>query len=275
MDSPRLCAEILLAQALEWHRIDLYTRFEEVVPAEALDCFRELIRRRAAREPIQHLTGGTEFWSLPIQCDARAFVPRPETEVVVQVALSLLADRTKPVIADLGTGTGCIAIALARELPEATIVASDLSADAPALAAENVAAQHLDDRIRLLEGDLAAPLLADGLGGCFDLVACNPPYIADSEMETLPPEVRDHDPRIALSGGPDGLDVTRRLVQECPALLKPGGFLVIEMGKGQAASVTELFNRAGWCDVKTHLDTAGIERVIAAARDAGSDMPKG
>ena len=154
VNAPRLCAERLLAHILGCDRIDLYTGFDKPVEGENLAAFRELVRRRSAREPIQHLLGSTEFWSLNIRCDGRALVPRPETELLVEAGLDLLSETATPKIADIGTGTGCIAIALAGELPKATIVASDSSADALQLAGENVCAHKLSNRISLVSGDL-------------------------------------------------------------------------------------------------------------------------
>ena len=269
MDAPRLATEKLLAHVLGCERIDLYTRFEQALPPDAIGRFRDLVRRRAAREPIQHLIGGTEFWSLAIQCDARALVPRPETELVVRAVLDAAHDRTGPAVADIGTGTGCIAVAVAKELPEASVVASDVSADALVLAAENLKANDLAERVRLIEGDLAQPFLAEGLEGCFDIVASNPPYVTDADLETLDPEVRDHDPRLALAGGEDGLDVIRRLSEETPSLLKENGFLIMEIGHDQAGPVRDLLAASGWRVETTLPDGAGIERVVVAQREQG------
>ena len=267
VDAPRLCAEKLLAHALGCERIDLYTGFDKEVPSDALSRFRELVRRRGAREPIQHLIGQTEFWSLPIRCDARAFVPRPETELLVQTAITLLQGRDAPLIADIGTGTGCLAVALAHELKNARIMASDISPDALALAAENLRLHELDGRVSLIEGDLVAPFLEREPAGAFDIVLSNPPYVAAAEIPRLQPEVRDHDPHIALFGGADGLDVTRRLLAEVPPLLKPDACLLLELGDGQAEPVREEMARSGWRVLQTIADGAGIERVIVAQRE--------
>ena len=266
VESPRLAAERLLAHAMGCERIDLYTRFQETLPGETVARYRELVRRRAAREPIQHVLGATEFWSLEIKCDRRALVPRPETEGVVQGALDLLRKIADPAVADIGTGTGCIAVALVKELNAANIVASDMSSEALALAAENLAAHGLRDRVRLIEGDLVAPFREAGLLECFDAVVSNPPYIADYEMTRLMPEVRDFDPPLALRGGPDGLDVIRRLAAETPALLKPGGRLIVEIGQGQLESTGAILRESGWTIERTLPDAAGIPRVVAACR---------
>ena len=182
--------------------------------------------------------------------------------------VALTAGRASPRIADIGTGTGCIAIALAAEMPGARVAASDVSAAALTLARENVALHGLEKRVELLEGDLAAPYLARGLGGAFDVVVSNPPYVADHEMATLSREVREHDPWRALRGGEDGLCVVRRLVAEARALAAPGGFLVVEMGEGQSHAVGEAAGRNGWHDVRTIVDGAGIERVAVFQRES-------
>ena len=268
VDAPRLCAERLLAYVLGCERIDLYTRFERPVAPDKLSQYRNLVRRRAAREPIQHLVGSTEFWSLAIRCDGRAMVPRPETELIVQTALDLTQGNETPAIADIGTGTGCIAIALASELKEARIVASDISPDALELAAENLEAHSLAERVPLLEGDLAAPFTARGMNGQFDIVLSNPPYVSELELAQAQPEVRDHDPRIALDGGADGFDVVRRLINETSPLLRPAGFLILELGENQAGAAREMMVGAGWNAVRTLADGAGIERVIVGRRGA-------
>ena len=264
IDAPRLCAELLLSHVLGCSRIDLYTGFENPVADDRLSAFRELVRRRSAREPIQHLTGRTEFWSLPIHCDARALVPRPETELVVQAVLDYVNGRDDPAIADIGTGTGCIAAALARELPNASLVASDASAEALELAAENFTALDVADRVRLIEGDLAAPFVNEGLTGCFDVVASNPPYIPDDEWASLQPEVRDHDPAQALRGGPDGLRIMDRLLRDTGPLLKPDGAMIMEIGVNQAERVQEMLGSTGWCASEILPDGAGIQRVLIA-----------
>ena len=244
-DAPGLCCEMLLAHALGCDRAALFRRPEEAVSDEEAVRFERLLSRRAAREPVQQIVGCTEFWSLRILCDSRALIPRPETELLVEAALGLLKGAPLPFIADIGTGTGCIAIALATELRGARICASDLSRDALALAAQNLAEHGLARRVRLFEGDLARPFLEQGLEARFDAVVCNPPYIAEREIAFLQPEVRDHDPRLALDGGPDGLRFIRRLLAEAPALLKPEGHLILEAAEGQAGRIRALAADSG------------------------------
>ena len=264
VDAARLCAEMLLAHALSCERIQLYAHFEKPVPDDAVSRFRELVRRRAAREPVQHILGQTAFHAVTIRCDPRALVPRPETEDLVDAALELASDLRDPAFADVGTGTGCVAVALAAAREDASVVASDISADALALAGENLALNGLADRVLLLKGDLAAPFLERGLADRFDVVVSNPPYVADAEMADLQPEVREHDPEIALRGGPDGLDILRRLARDAPRLLKPGGWLVMEIGHRQADAVRSTLANEGWSAVQFRTDGAGIARIVVA-----------
>ena len=267
IDSPRLCAEILLAHALDCERIGLYANSRTPLPADAVLKFEDLLFRRAQHEPIQYLVGSTELWSVSVRCDTRAFIPRPETELIVAEALRLCRAKRAPLIADIGTGTGCIALALAHEMPAAHVYASDTSPKALQLAAANVAEHGLERRIELLEGDLAAPFLARGMAGAFDLVTCNPPYVAENEMEALQPEVRDHEPKLALLGGTDGLAFIRRLLRETHPLLKPEGVVILEMADGQAESIRNIAQDTGWRDIRIVKDIAGIERTFLGRRN--------
>ena len=269
VDAPGPCAAMLLAHALGWERIALYSRSDEVAAADAAARFDEFLSRRAAREPVQYILRSTEFWSLPILCDHRALIPRPETEAVVETALAVIEGRMSPRIADIGTGTGCIAIALAHERPDARIYASDVSRDALALAARNLERHALGQRVRLLEGDLCAPFLARGLREQFDLIVCNPPYIGETEMPSLQAEVREHEPWVALCAGPEALQFIRRLLEETPALLRPDGRLVMEVAEGQADAIHELVrSNSRWLAAKCALDGAGLERVFAMCYSA-------
>ena len=265
IEAPRLCAEHLLAHVLKRDRSALY-RNRDPVSRESADRFNTLIERRLAHEPLQHLTGRTEFWSLPIRCDRRALIPRPETELCVRAVLDLLKDHARPVVADIGTGTGCIAIALAHELPAARILASDVSSEALALARENVRENGFAERIELLLGDLAEPFLEAGLATSLDVVVCNPPYVAEAEISTLQPEVRNHDPHPSLCGGTDGLLYYDRLFKELTPLVKRGGGLVLEMGDCQAERVRRLARNTAWQISRTTRDAADIDRVCVAKR---------
>ena len=280
VDAPRLCAEMLMAHVLGGDRVALHRLSKDKLSVDDAARYEELIARRVAREPVQHIVGCTEFWSLNILCDPSALIPRPETEVVVETTLGVLRDSAAPVIADIGTGTGCIAIALAIEFPGARLYASDISRSALELASRNLAAHGLMQRVQLFEGDMAAPFLKHGLAGGLDAIVCNPPYVAESDKSALQPEVRDYEPEEALYGGTDGLRVVARLLAETGALLKPGGHLIIEIALGQAAAVRalaeksaggpstnaqgrpELSRMGGWRVIRTIADPAGIERVL-------------
>jgi release factor glutamine methyltransferase len=269
VDSPRLCAEMLMAHLLECDRVALHRCSRDEVSADDAARFEALLARRAAREPVQHIVCRTEFWSLDVLCDSSALVPRPETEVLVEAALGVLKSNSAPAIADIGTGTGCIVIALAKELPRARLFASDISRDALALAARNLEAHGLTRRVQLIKGDLAEPFLRLGLAGRFDAIVCNPPYVAESDKPTLQPEVRDYEPEIALYGGANGLQVIARLLAETGPLLKPAGYLIIEIAQGQAHAVRELAENstAGWRVIRIIADPAGIERVLLIQKE--------
>jgi len=251
----RLDAELLLAHVLGGSRMDLYLAFDQPLGEAERTRYRELVRRRAKeRVPVAYLTGRREFWSLPFRVTEDVLIPRPETETLVKAAL----DQKPRRILELGVGSGCISAALARELPDAELVAVDLSPRALELARENLAALALLDRVELVLGDGLREL---ELAGRFDLVVSNPPYVAKAELETLPPEVR-HEPVLALDGGVDGLDVIRHLCAEAPARLERPGALALEVGAGQAAEVGELLRRSGAAEVETKNDLAGIPRVV-------------
>jgi len=269
IDNPRLNAERLLAHALEWTRLDLYTRFDADLSEEQVTAFRELVRRRGQREPLQHILKETEFRSLEFVCDARVLAPRPETELLVDEVLRRAEGLSEPLLADIGTGSGCIAVCLAKALPGASVVATDVSLDALEVALGNVEAHGVTGRVRLLEGDLAAPLLAEGYGGRIDVVACNPPYVASGEFEALQPEVRDFEPRLALDGGPDGLRFYQRFFQEVRPLVTSRGLAVLELAEDGADAVKGLAERSGWSVLDLLADHAGIRRVLTARAAPG------
>jgi release factor glutamine methyltransferase len=260
IDSPRLDAELLLGRALARTRIQLIADAKTPLESDALARFRALVKRRRAREPVAYILGEREFYGRPFRVDRRVLVPRPDTETLVDVALERTADRAMSMRAlDLCTGSGCVAITLARERPTTLVFAADVSADALAVARDNLLRLGAYN-VALRQGDLFAavdPALR------FDLVTANPPYIANGEIESLEPEIRDHEPRLALEGGADGLSLVRRLVAEAPARMAEGGRLAVEVGFGEAAIAARLFAVSGFGDVEIRRDYGRIERVVS------------
>jgi len=280
-----LSAELLLLHVATRDRAWLYSHPEENLPQEITDRFFALIARRAAGEPTQYVTGKQEFWGLEFEVTPDVLIPRPETEHVIEVALDRLALREvragrpqKTIgeglqIADIGTGSGCIAIALAKELPKAEFVATDISRAALEVAGRNAVRHGVGGRIRFVQGDLlersgeermtsgetAAPLL-------FDLVASNPPYIGRREAPTLAREVREHEPAHALFGGEEGYELYGNLISQSATNLNPGGILVLELGHDSLPAVQPLLDAANWTRVGVTNDLAGIPRVIAAQK---------
>jgi release factor glutamine methyltransferase len=255
---PRAEARLLLAFALGVPVEALVARPERDVDATTVDRFRALCMRRAAEEPIAYLRGAKEFHGRTFRVSPAVLVPRPETELLVELALSLLADQPAPRVLDLGTGSGCVAVTLALECPAARVVAVDRSADALAVARDN--ARRLGAGVEFVASDWFGDV-----SGRFDLIVANPPYVADADPHLA---ALAHEPRSALAAGSDGLDDLRRIVAGAPAHLVPGGWLAVEHGHDQGEAVRRLFAAAGLVDVGTRRDLAGIERVCAGRRDA-------
>jgi release factor glutamine methyltransferase len=243
VESPRLQTELLLAHLLKMPRMKLYLNFDRVLSAPETDGLRELIKRRGQREPLQHIVGSTSFCGYEIAVSRHALIPRPETEMLAELGWKFLLERQTPTALDFGTGTGCIAIALAAKCPNAKITALDISADALALAKQNALQNKVAERIEFLLGDGFAAVAA---GIQFDLLISNPPYIAAAEIETLDPEVKDFDPRGALDGGADGLDFYRRLAVEAKPFLKVDGKIMLEFGDGQADDIKKILENEKW-----------------------------
>jgi len=263
-ETPRLDAELLLAHALGWDRARLMAEGRQPLADAQQAAFRELVARRAVLEPVAYIVGHREFYGLDFAVDRRVLVPRPETELLVDLALVFTRRTFKRSnvqtferfqIADVGTGSGCIAVALAVHLPAARIAAIDVSREALAVARQNVERHGVADRVRLIEGDLLAPL-----DGPVDLLVGNPPYTILSNIDE---GVRRHEPRGALDGGPDGLDVYRRLLAQAPAKLRPGGAALLEIGAAQGAAVVELARQFfPAAETGVHKDLAGLDRVV-------------
>jgi release factor glutamine methyltransferase len=287
VESPRLHAELLLAHLLKLPRMKLYLNFERALTDSETDNLRELVRRRGQREPLQHIVGSTSFCGLEIAVNRHVLVPRPETELLAEEAWKFLSGRNphphplshlmgeggrKPdevSALDFGTGSGCIAIALARHCPGAKIYALDVSEDALKTAVENAKLNQVADRIQFLLGDGFSALgrVQDGAPPAetvFDVIVSNPPYIASAEIDTLDPEVRDHDPRGALDGGTDGLDFYRRLAAEGRRFLKPAGRVMVEFGDGQAEAIKKIFEAQNWVVEAILEDYTQRQRILVA-----------
>jgi release factor glutamine methyltransferase len=274
VESPRLQTELLLAHLLKLPRMKLYLNFDrELSPAET-DALRELVRRRGAREPLQHIVGATSFCGLEIAVGRQALIPRPETELLAESGWQFLqglqpAPAPAPAALDFGTGTGCIGIALAAKCPAARIVALEVSAEALALAARNAAALGVADRIEFVAGDSLAALagtsdVTPGRPQAYDLIISNPPYIASAEIASLEPEVRDFDPRLALDGGADGLDFYRTLAAQAKSRLKAGGKIMLEFGDGQAEAIKNIFTGEKWIVEAIKEDYSQRARILIA-----------
>ena len=310
VESPRLQTELLLAHLLKLPRMKLYLNFERALTPAEVDGLREFIKRRGQREPLQHITGSTSFCGLEIAVNRAALIPRLETEMLAELGWEFLArlsaeserrppvrpecgepqepagpEAGTPIALDFGTGTGCIAIALAAKCPSVKIVATDVSADALALARENAARNNVAGRIEFVQSDGFAALQDVGRASClspsekkkletggtpvlhFDLIISNPPYIPSAEIATLQPEVRDFDPRAALDGGADGLDFYRKLAMESKPFLKPGGKIMLEFGDGQADAIRKMFETEKWIVEAMKEDYSQRARILIARRN--------
>ncbi len=268
-DQPRLSAEILLSHILQCPRITLYTNFDYCPTPEELKQFRELVKRGYEHEPVSYLTGKAYFYSLELHVEPGVLIPRPETEILVTQAIEYLRTQTirKTVdVLDLGTGSGCIAIALAVNTEEADITAVDISPEALEVTRKNIDTFKLTERIHLLQSDLFANM-DQAEKGVFDLIVSNPPYISEPEFAKLEPVVRDYEPQQALLAGPDGLDYYRRIIAEADDYLAGDGMLMVEIAWNQADPVTALFESAGYLsDIALFRDQQNHPRVITARK---------
>lgn len=274
IDEAAITAEVLLRHALNLSRTELYLAWDRPVADEVWSRYQADLAERVRGRPVAYIVGHREFMGLDFAVDERVLIPRPETEVLVETVLEAIAGISSPVIADVGTGSGAIAVSVAVLRPDATVLATDISAEALEVARANAARHRVNDRVRFLEGDLLTPVAAaaDAAGFRLDAVACNPPYVALEGAASLPVEIRDFEPPVAVvaEGGADAYHA--RLVAAAPGVLRPGGWLVMEVSAGQAPRVVELLDRAaGYEVVQTRQDGLGWERVVAARRQAGTD----
>jgi release factor glutamine methyltransferase len=288
VDSPRLQVELLLAHVLHMPRMNLYLNFERTLTEPELESLRGLVKRRGEREPLQHIVGSTSFCGLEIMVNRDVLVPRPETELLAEEAWKFLRaletgntaskfpsprpslngrgegeNGASSMVLDFGTGSGCLALAIAAKCPNAEVHALDISEPALKVARDNAARLGLTERVRFHAGDGFGALPTEAR---FDLIVGNPPYIPSAEIETLQPEVREHDPRQALDGGADGLDFYRRLAAEAGSRLKPAGRLMLELGDGQGRAVSELLTQHGWTVVSVLKDYSARARILIARR---------
>ena len=262
IENPRLDAEVLLSWSLGITRTQLIVDAQRELADAELARFRELVKRRRAHEPVAYLRGVREFYGRPFRVDPRVLIPRPDTEVLVETALARTRHASMATRAiDLCTGSGCVAISIARERPTACVFATDASEDALAVARDN-ALRLGAYNVAFVHGDLFA-----GIARRFDVITANPPYIPTAEVATLSPDIREHEPRLALDGGDDGLDVVRRIVADAPRFMAPGAVLAMEIGAGEADATRELFALHGFTDIEVARDYARIERVVSGRRE--------
>ena len=261
IDTARLDGELLLSHMLGMDRTHLYMNFDQPLTKEELAKFRELVKRRGNREPLQYITAEQEFWSMPFKVAPGVLIPRPETELLVEEGVkSLKSTFTEKVnILDVGTGSGALAAALAKEVKDSKVTAVDFSKEALALATENIELNELSDSVTLLEGDLFEPVE----GKRFHLIVSNPPYIPKNEIEKLQPEVSKYEPASALDGGADGLDFYRKIIPEAINHLEPQGWLMVEHGAEQSGDIVDIFKKAGrFNQIEALQDLAGLFRIV-------------
>jgi release factor glutamine methyltransferase len=263
VEAPRLQVEWLLAHQLGIPRLQLYLQFDRPLAEADLAAVRDLVQRRGRREPLQHILGTALFHSLEFKVDGRVLIPRPETELLAELALARVQSRAADplLVLDFGTGSGCLAITLAHHLPNACVHAVDLSPDALTVAHENAVHHQVDHRIQFRQGDGFAPVPPDLR---FDLIVANPPYIPSGDICSLEPEVKNHDPHLALDGGPDGMRVQRRLASESARWLRPHGSLLVELGDGQEPAARSLFTEHNWVVEQVAQDYTHRPRVLIA-----------
>jgi len=289
IDSPRLSAELLLSHVLGLKRIELYTQFDKAPDKQQLHQVHDLVKRAGQNEPIAYLTGKTEFYSLELNITPDCMVPRPETELLVERAIEFLRTRAAEnpamqsilqeghipdaarsgtqFVCDLCTGSGCIAVAIAKNFPDASIIATDISSAALGIAASNIEKHNLKERITLLCGDLFDPLIPRLEVRKFDLIVCNPPYVSAPEFEALGSNVKDYEPKLALLAGTDGLDIYRRIIKDADRFLKPGAALMLEIGYAQGPAVRELLEQSGAShQIKIEKDFHDNDRIVTATK---------
>jgi release factor glutamine methyltransferase len=266
IESPRLSAELLLSYVLGLKRIELYTQHETTVAKPDLDKLHELVKRAGQNEPISYLVGKTEFYSMELNVTPDCLIPRPETELLVQRAIEFLRTRqSKQSVCDLCTGCGCIAVAIAKNFPNAHVIATDICDKALAVASRNIEKHQLQEKITLLSGDLFDPIIPHLDSGKFDLIVCNPPYVSEAEYEKLDKNVKDFEPRLALFAGVDGLDIYKKIIEKIDMFLKPDAAFMLEIGYAQSPAIKELLEQTGvFSEIKIEKDFHNNDRIVIA-----------
>ncbi len=268
IESPRFSAEILLGGVLGLKRIELYTQFDKPAATKQLDKLHDLVKRAGQQEPVAYLVGKTEFYSLELNITPACMIPRPETELLVERAIEFLRTRDgTQFVCDLCTGSGCIAVAIGNNYPNARIIATDICDEALAVADENVKKHQLKNKITLLCGDLFDPVMPQLDVAKFDLIVCNPPYVSSAEYEKLDKNVKDYEPRKALFAGVDGLDIYRRIIEKADEFLKPNAALMLEIGYAQGPAVRELLKQTeAFTEIKIEKDFHNNDRIVSAQK---------
>ncbi|TWT57067.1 Release factor glutamine methyltransferase [Thalassoglobus neptunius] len=264
---PRLDAEILLAHAKQCPRIQLYTQYDKPLTEAERTLMRSLVKRRATAEPVAYLVNHREFFSLDFEVNRHVFIPRPDTETLVVTALEVLKPLASAKVLELCTGSACVSVAIAKNHPGTKVTTVELNADTAEVAARNIGKHHVEERVELLQGDLFEPLRE---GERFNLIVSNPPYIPTAEIETLEPDVRDHEPRMALDGGADGLDLIRKIIHRAPDFLVPDGWLMMELDSSQAENACALLRQRGFQQVEAMADLSHNLRIVVGCRSGST-----
>lgn len=263
IDRPRTNAELLLGAVLNAQKIELYLERDRILTLQQIEKFNKFVRERVSGRPLQYIIGSTEFFGLEFQVNENVLIPRPETETLVEIVIALLRDCHQPKIIDLGTGSGAIAISLAKNVTGSSVFATDISPDALKVAEKNARRNEVEDQIDFLCGDLFEPLRGRNLEGAVDCVASNPPYVSQEEFDHLPKEVRDFEPIVALKTDQEGTSFHGKIIENSLDFLKVNGILILEVGLGQAGRVAGLIrDRKEFKDTEIMKDLGGIERVV-------------
>jgi release factor glutamine methyltransferase len=265
IDRPRTNTELLLGAVLNKSKADLYLNKDRILTSDEIEKFNHYLKERIVHKPVQYIIGTVEFFGLEFKVDERVLIPRPETETLVEVIIEQLKDKENSKIIDLGTGSGAIAVSLAKNLKEAFVYATDVSKDALNVAKENAIRNNVENQIEFVCGDLFEPLKNKNLEGQIDCVVSNPPYVSKEELESLPKEIKDYEPEVALASEEEGVFFHKRIVEGSFDFLKEGGMLALEVGLGQARKVAELIqNHLAFKNAEIKKDMGGIERIVVA-----------